>query len=157
MKQPVDASANLRAHASDVRHKTVVRLRETMRTIEAELKSTDSIYPHGKLNQRELCRRAGISQATLQKPAHRNTTLLEVNVWLARVAKPMRTKGAVHATAAARVQTLRDLNRDLMQHYHESELELVDALDRIARLEARLSMTSANGNSVSPITSGKPR
>jgi hypothetical protein len=67
------------------REKVVRRLRDTMRTIEDEAAANDGIYPQGKLTQVQLCQRAGISPATLQKATHKSSTLVEVKAWLQRM------------------------------------------------------------------------
>lgn len=76
-----DAAA---AYAKKRSNDIVKLLQETMEIIDKEMATNDNIYRHnaGKLNQRELCRRAGISFMTLQSPAHRLTTRVQVDTWL---------------------------------------------------------------------------
>jgi hypothetical protein len=74
------AAAYARQKSNDI----VKLLQDTMKLIDEEMAANDKIYPHnaGKLNQRELCRRAGISFMTLQSPAHKSTTRVQVDTWL---------------------------------------------------------------------------
>ena len=76
-----DAAA---AYAKQKTNDIVKLLQDIMKIIDEEMIANDRIYPNnaGKLNQRELCRRAGISFMTLQSPAHRLTTRVQVDVWL---------------------------------------------------------------------------
>lgn len=137
----------LQAYVLSSKQAVVTRLRDAMKVIEREIEAADGIYPLGKLTQRELCERAGVKQATLQKPTHRETTLVEVNGWLARVAESMRTSKQVHKVVTDRIEGLKQRNADLMQRYHESELELIDAKDRIAKLEAQIASLTTNDRS----------
>lgn len=76
-----DAAA---AYAKQKSNHIVKLLQDIMKTIDEEMVANDSIYPlnAGKLNQRELCRRAGISFMTLQSPVHKLTTRVQVDTWL---------------------------------------------------------------------------
>jgi hypothetical protein len=76
-----DAAA---AYAKQKSNDIVKVLQDTMKIIDEDMIANDGIYPHnaGKLNQRELCRRAGISFMTLQSPVHRLTTRVQVETWL---------------------------------------------------------------------------
>lgn len=76
-----DASARL---AEQRREQTRDAIVSTMALIDTEIAEHNNIYPQngGKLNQRELCRRAGVHYQTLQQPAHKATTLVEVKKWL---------------------------------------------------------------------------
>jgi hypothetical protein len=53
--------------------------------MEDEIKSNGGVYPEnaGRLTQSEVCRRAGIAKITLHSPAHKDTTRLEVDRWIA--------------------------------------------------------------------------
>lgn len=62
----------------------VTRLHKAMRDIEAEIAAHQGIYPFnfGRVTQSELCRRADVKKATLQNPVHKDTTRVEIMVWL---------------------------------------------------------------------------
>jgi len=138
MTGKLEGGSALLAHAAASRDAVIRRLREAMRTIERELDLAGGLYPRGKLTQAELCRRASVRQATLQKRTHRDSTLREVNAWLGRVAIAIRTSKSVKAAVFARVESLRDANAALMQRYHEAELELIDARSEMDRLTSRV-------------------
>ena len=62
----------------------VTRLHKAMRDIEAEIAAHQGIYPFnfGRVTQSELCRRADVKKATLQNLVHKDTTRVEIMVWL---------------------------------------------------------------------------
>ena len=135
----------LQAYALASKQGVVKRLRDAMSAIEREIDASEGVYPRGKLTQKELCARAGVTQATLQKATHKGTTLVEVNAWLDRVAKAIRTSKAVGKVVTDKIEGLKQRNADLMQRYHECELELVDAKDRISKLESQIESLAAQG------------
>ncbi len=78
--------------AKQRKEKVLNNLRDAMATIDQELINSDGLYEynHGKLNQRELCRRAGIAYITLHSPAHKKTTRIEIQTWLKSKARATR-------------------------------------------------------------------
>ena len=54
-----------------------------MKAMTAEVEEHDGLYPYngGKINQSEVCRRAGISKVTLQGPIHKESTKVEIDEW----------------------------------------------------------------------------
>ncbi|BCO25506.1 hypothetical protein MIZ03_0367 [Rhodoferax lithotrophicus] len=108
------------------------RLRTAMAEIEADIAAHQGIYPfnHGRVTQSELCRRADVKKATLQNPLHKDSTRVEIMVWLdALNAKLMQTRDgtrervtAVADDLAAEVERLTLANQQLMQKLEAAEL-----------------------------------
>jgi chromosome segregation ATPase len=130
----------LAAYAAAARETTVRQLRDAMKLIEDEIANPDGIYPHGTLTQSELCRRANVKPSALQKKTHKATTLVEVNEWLARIARAFRTKKTANRNMTAKLDELREQNRLLMQQFHENELDLNEARNEIRALKARIAV-----------------
>lgn len=123
-------------------------LRNFMQIIDREMNENDNIYPHngGKLNQRELCRRASISFMTLQSPAHRETTRKLVNAWLE--SKSIVTKKTAAKAVSGRTDHWKEQHRLVATQIHVYELELkekdlvIQSLrQQAAALEAQLAQT----------------
>lgn len=147
----------LRAHAQASKKRVATDVRAAMKLIEEEIEEAGGIYPFGKLTQRELCRRAGITQATLQKSTHKTTTLISVNAWLERIADGLRTSTSVRKRVNTNLEALKKRNSDLKQEYHECELRLIDANNEIARLKDQIAALSAVDGRVTSITAGRDR
>ena len=127
--------SGLQRHSTTVRNKVVDRIRLAMRSLEADLECGAVL--RSKITQAELCRRAGIAKAALQKPSHRDSTLPEVRDWVARTAAK---KGSdeTNAVKPDRISDLRLSLDETRQKFHEVELELVEAKDQIERLRSQL-------------------
>ncbi len=108
------------------------RLRTAMAEIEADIAAHQGIYPfnHGRVTQSELCRRADVKKATLQNPLHKDSTRVEIMVWLdALNAKLMQTRDgtrervtAVADDLAAEVERLTLANQALQRQLEAAEL-----------------------------------
>ena len=74
-----------RAHGKIRSNEITQRWKNAKKSIEEEIAQNDGIYPHnkGKLDVKEVCRRADISQQTLYSKIgpHRTTTLVEITKW----------------------------------------------------------------------------
>lgn len=119
------------------------RLRTAMAEIEADIAAHQGIYPfnHGRVTQSELCRRADVKKATLQNPLHKDSTRVEIMVWLdALNAKLMQTRDstrervtAVADDLAAEVERLTLANQQLMQKLEAAELLVAQLRQENAR------------------------
>jgi hypothetical protein len=112
-----------------------------MAAIEAEIDANDGVYPHnsGRLSQAELCRRANVSQKTLQNPSHRLTTLVEVNAWLKRVRRRMLVgRRSVRRAVTEQVDHWKDEYKKIATHYNVSRLEVADLEVKLQAKDAEL-------------------
>ena len=94
------AAESAKARTDDV----LIKVRTIFTIIDAEIEANHGIYPHPgtKLGQREFCRRAGIHYQTLQSPAHKHTTRLEVIEFLDKH-KTNTSKRAIKASVTGKV------------------------------------------------------
>ena len=121
--------------------KLLAALERAKKQISEEIRVNDGIYPQnrGLLTQAELCRRAGISQATLQNPIHKTTTLVKVNQWLGTIRESMIIKRApVGTTTAKQIDPLKDELQKMATHYNISRLEVADLKSRLAAAVAEI-------------------
>jgi hypothetical protein len=110
-------------------------LEQAKKEILEEIKDNDGIYPRngGALSQAELCRRAGVAQATLQNATHRATTLVAVNKWLREVrASSVSGRTSVNSTITKRVDRWKEDYQRVATHYNVSRLEVADLKDKLA-------------------------
>lgn len=117
----------------------VNRLRKEMATIETELDENEGLYPYngGRLNQAEVCRRAGMRSATLQGKAHKTTTRVMVETWLARVrTRVIKGSRSVRRTVTDRADHWKDAHRTIANAYHLDQLIYEKAQKHIKTLEA---------------------
>lgn len=137
-----DAAA---AHAKKRSDTIVVAIRDAMIAIDEEMANHDQLYPRngGKLNGRELCRRAGISFMTLQGPAHKDTTRKTVETWLA--SKSEVTKKTVAKAITDRVKYWKEQHRLVATQIliyelqeKEKDLAITQLREENARLRAQL-------------------
>ena len=117
--------------ASRKKHsKAVESLRNAMRKIELEIGENDGVYPFngGRLNQNEVCRRAGVNHTTLQRDAHKTTTRIEIQDWL-KVVNKRRALGnkEVRKAVTDKIYAWKQAYEALAQQYAEAELEYADA------------------------------
>jgi len=148
----------LDAYAQASRRRLIKSVRDAMSTITKEIEASDGIYPYGKLTQREICVRAGITQAALQKPTHKNTTLVEVNAWIKQTAEAMRTSKSVRKVVNGKLEMLKQRNADIKQKYHECELRLIDANAQIAKRDAQIAvLTAARESQITSIETARKR
>jgi hypothetical protein len=85
------------------------KLLRTQRAIESEIRNNGGTYPHngGQLDERELCRRADITDALVQSPAHASTTRLQLARWLRKV-NALREQSAARGDGDGNASALRD-------------------------------------------------
>jgi hypothetical protein len=132
---------NIAAHGASSAAKsagqTLAKLRSAMINIEADIERNDGLYPYsnGEVTTAEVLRRAGLSEALLQKARH-GQTRREVAVWVARIRKRI-VLGAkvVRKAVSERSEAAEAQVREVLQRLTETELEYVESLRRISELE----------------------
>lgn len=139
---------HLAKHAAQRSQIVRTRLQRTMKDIEDELERNDNIYPHngGRLSQAEVCRRAGVEQVTLQGPAHKETTRVEVNSWLAlKVQHTITGAVAVRKEVTSRADYWKEAHAAIANRYHVDQLKteqlearLKDVIEENERLRKRI-------------------
>lgn len=116
----------------------VSRLHQAMKDMEKDVQDNEGLYPynHGRIDQSEVCRRAGVSKVTLQGPSHKETTKKEVDNWVAgmKVRAVVGARG-VRRKVTERADSWKAAHDKIANHYHLAELELVEARQRIKQLE----------------------
>lgn len=139
------------AYAQTKSSRIVLAINAAMATIDAEMADHDNLYPHngGKLNQRELCRRAGVHFMTLQSPAHKETTRKQVDAWIE--SKASVTKKAATKAVTDRVAYWKEQHRLVATQIHVYELEhkekdlvIKHLRDENSKLREQLSKASKN-------------
>lgn len=126
------------------------RLRNAMRTIEAEVAANNGIYPFnfGRVTQSELCRRADVKKATLQNPVHKDTTRVEIMRWLDELGAQLTqtregTRERVTAVAddlAAEVSRLTGAYEEVKTRLTQAEQLIEQLREENAALRRRLAM-----------------
>lgn len=116
----------------------ITQVRRAMEEMAKEVEQHEGLYPYngGRINQSEVCRRAGISKVTLQGKTHKTTTKVEIDEWVARAQKGLvQGKKSVRKTVTDRADSWKAAHKAIAEQYHMAELELVDAKQRIKELE----------------------
>lgn len=114
------------------------KVREAMLLIDDEIRANGNLYPGGKLNQRELCRRAGIHYQTLQQPAHKEVLKRDVDNWLR--AKGMgKTARETRLDVTDRAEHWKEQHRKVATQICIYELEIAEKDTQITELENEVS------------------
>lgn len=139
------APAGLLGHAKKRTQAVVTKLRAAMKAIESEIDEHEGIYPlnGGKLNQAEVCRRAGISNVTLSTSAHRDTTHKMVDAWLTNIKKSTVTgRKSVRRAVTDRAEDWKRAHAAIAQSYRVAELEYLDMKGTMKKLETEVQRLS---------------
>ncbi len=116
----------------------LARLHRAMRDIEADILKNDGVYPlnYGRVTQSELCRRADVKKATLQNSVHKDTTRVEVTIWLdALNAKLMQTRTGVRERITERADSLIERLELMTNALEEANAEMKMLRQRVLELE----------------------
>lgn len=116
----------------------ITKVRRAMAAMAKEVEENDGLYPYngGRINQSEVCRRAGISKVTLQGKTHRTTTKVEIDKWVAHAQKcVVLGNKSVRRAITERADSWKAAHEAIANQYNLAELELVDAKQRIKELE----------------------
>ncbi|CAG9226152.1 hypothetical protein PSAB6_460007 [Paraburkholderia sabiae] len=115
------------------------KLDKAMKDIELDIEANERIYPYngGRVTQAEVCRRAGIRKATLQGDAHKLTTKLVVNEFVARI-RTLAIKGArsVRRNVTDRANYWKDAHRQIADAYRIDALRYEAGLTELEKLKA---------------------
>ncbi|WP_394792366.1 hypothetical protein [Rhodoferax sp.] len=115
------------------------RLHKAMRDIEAEIAAHQGVYPfnHGRVTQSELCRRADVKKATLQNPVHKDTTRVDIMLWLDQLnAQLAQTRDGTRERVTELADSLAAQVQSLSLSLQAAQQRLVAAEQQIAQLEA---------------------
>jgi hypothetical protein len=112
------------------------RLKATMESIKREMSENNGIYPYnkGRINQSEVCRRAEVSKVTLQGAAHKSTTKLIVDKFVASCIT--KRVPQVRAAITNRADQWKAHHDNVASHYAVAMLELNEATHQIKKLQA---------------------
>ncbi|CAE6710752.1 hypothetical protein LMG22931_01258 [Paraburkholderia nemoris] len=155
----------LLAHAKGRSSDLVKQLEKAMREIELDIEKNDGLYPYngGRLTQAEVCRRAGIRNASLQGVRHKHTTKLDVDTFVSRVGK-LQIVGskAVRQTVTGRADAWKEAHQQIGEAYHLTILRSEKLERRIRELEAenqslREQLARSSDEKVVPINRRKGR
>lgn len=159
---PVQAPSGLLKHATGRTQEVVVKLRAAIKIVERELDEHEGIYPFnkGRLNQAEICRRAGISNVTLSTPAHRETTKKMVDAWLLAT-KNATANGSksVRRAVTDRADNWKRAHAAIAQSYRIAELELLDMKSSVKKLKSEIKNLSDENSALRKLlpTSGEAK
>ena len=116
----------------------VRKLTDAMKLIELEIDSNDQLYPFngGNLNQAELCRRAGVRNVSLQGKAHKTTTKVMVDEWIAKMTAKMVTGSRrVRRAVTERADYWKEAHRKIADTVHLNVILLETEKTRNRKLE----------------------
>ena len=139
------APAGLLEHGKKRTQEVVSKLRAAMKMIESEIDSHEGIYPlnKGKLNQAEVCRRAGISNVTLSTPSHRDTTRKMIDEWLTGIKQAVATgRKSVRRAVTDRADEWKRAHAAISNSYRIAELEFLDMKGTVKELESEVQRLS---------------
>lgn len=166
MTLPPQLLAASKARTTDV----IAKVRQAMKDMELDIQNSEGIYPFngGRLTVAEVCRRAKISQMTLQAPSHRDSTKVVVEEWIKKLTVRLTTGAKIVRRAVTdRAEEWKRVHDEIATAYHIDHLTLVnvraeleDAKNRIKELEeinATLleQLKTVSGMNITPITKGK--
>lgn len=136
LTSPGSIPAALRKAAKRRTDEVTERLVAAMDSIKREMVENNGIYPSnkGRLNQSEVCRRADVSKVTLQGPAHKSTTKLIVDEFVASCL--IKRVPQVRAAITNRADQWKAHHDNVASHYALAMLELNEAATKIKKLEA---------------------
>ena len=119
----------------------VDRTKAAMRAMELEIDANAGLYPFnkGRVTYAEVCRRADVSNATLLKESHRETTRKAISAWLEDLAdKLVKGQKSVRRKVTERATAAEKNCKQTETHYHMARLELQDARRKIRELQQEL-------------------
>lgn len=150
--------------------KVISKVREAMKVMELDIQTSEGIYPFngGRISVAEVCRRAKISNMTLQAPAHRDSTKVVVEEWIKKLTVRLTTGAKIVRRAVTdRAEEWKRVHDEIATAYHIDHLTLVnvrveldEAHGRIRELEKINAvlieqMQKVSGMNVTNINKGK--
>lgn len=119
------------------------RIRLTMIRIEREIEENNGVYP-SRLSISEVCRRANVDRATLEKPTHKTSTLVEVARWIEKMHQRLpRDAKARRSAGTKRAETYKARLEAVCQQYQEAELEMVSLRREVENLKAQIASSNS--------------
>lgn len=113
------------------------RLEKAKNEIAVDIQANEGIYPYngGRVTQAEVCRRAGIRKATLQGDAHKSSTKLTVDKFVADI---LAVKGArsVRRNVTDRANLWKGEHRKIADAYRIDALRYEAGLKKLEQSEA---------------------
>ena len=166
MSLPPQLLAASKARTTDV----IAKVKGAMKQMELDIQNSEGIYPFngGRITVAEVCRRAKISNMTLQAPSHRDSTKVVVEEWIKKLTVRLTTGAKIVRRAVTdRAEEWKRVHDEIATAYHIDHLTLVnvradldEAQRRIKELEelnATLleQLRTVSGLNVTPISAGK--
>lgn len=116
----------------------ITKVRRAMQEMARDIEQHEGLYPYngGRVDQSEVCRRAGISKVTLQNSTHKTTTKAEIDRWVTEVrSKTVNGHRSVRRTVTDRAESWKAAHAAIATNYQLCELELIDARRKIQQLK----------------------
>jgi hypothetical protein len=166
MSLPPQLLAAAKARTTDV----IAKVKGAMKQMELDIQNSEGIYPFngGRITVAEVCRRAKISNMTLQAPSHRDSTKVVVEEWIRKLTVHLTTGAKIVRRAVTdRAEEWKRVHDEIATAYHIDHLTLVnvradldEAQRRIKELEelnATLleQLKASSGLNITPISKGK--
>ncbi len=124
----------------------ITKVKDAMKRMELDIQNNEGIYPFngGRITVAEVCRRANISNMTLQAPAHKVGTKIIVEEWIKKLTARLTTGTKIVRRAVTdRAEEWKRVHDEIATAYHIDHLTLVnvraeldEAQGRIRELEA---------------------
>ncbi|WP_175037746.1 hypothetical protein [Burkholderia contaminans] len=133
-----NSSPQLMAYAKGRTARVVARVGKAMKAIELDIEANEGLYPlnGGRVTQAEVCRRAGIRNATLQGSAHKVTTKATVDAFVERVRRRSRAGyKSVRREVSERADYWKRAHGAVADAYHIDSLRFEEAQVRIRSLQ----------------------
>lgn len=166
MTLPPQLLAASKARTTDV----IAKVREAMKQMELDIQNSEGIYPFngGRITAAEVCRRAKISNMTLQAPSHRDSTKVLVEEWIKKLTVRLTTGAKIVRRAVTdRAEEWKRVHDEIATAYHIDHLTLVnvraeleEAKSRVKELEGLNAtlleqLQTVSGLNIRPIGKGK--
>jgi hypothetical protein len=121
-----------------------------MKEMEREIDEAGGIYPynHGRVSLAEVCRRARVSNMTLQAPAHKSRTKKLVKDWIARILGSVAVgRKSVRKAVDARASGWKAAHDTLATLRHVDELKVIQLTADLTAARRRIQdLESENSN-----------
>jgi hypothetical protein len=148
----------------------ITKVRHAMKDMELDIQNGEGIYPFngGRITVAEVCRRAKISQMTLQAPSHRDSTKLAVEKWIKKLTVRLTTGAKIVRRAVTdRAEEWKKVHDEIATAYHIDHLTLVNVRVELEETKSRVKeleelnatlleqLKMASGMNITPIGRGK--
>lgn len=166
MTLPPELLAASKARTTNV----IAKVREAMKDMELDIQNSEGIYPFngGRITVAEVCRRAKISNMTLQAPSHRDSTKVVVEEWIKKLTVRLTTGAKIVRRAVTdRAEEWKRVHDEIATAYHIDHLTLVNVRAELDEAQGRIKeleginatlleqLQTVAGLNVTPIAKGK--